>query len=517
MILHPGASAALRRLDANEYGIAVMMKEGELSSPQVYHNVTLFNIRITGTGVSYRPTYDEYVYRKPENYLTPEFLARINGLPVIMMHPAKALLNSKEFANRIVGTVFLPFIRGDEVWAVCKIYDDETIKLLQTEKLSTSPSVLVAGTKLKFDDGSRLLVEDDPTIVDHIAICQHGVWDKGDEPSGIEQSQIVGDMAMADEDKKEEKKEEKKDDAASKRADDEKFDIMLKGIKDACEKMDALGKRMDEFESKDKEEEKKKDAASKADDDDDDDKRKDAEEPEEEKGKAKELVADNKKKDSKRKDEDHDTDVMRGDKVKADKAKADDDDDDKRKDDDDDDAKKRKDDDDDDKRKDRADSVDLRAIIAKQQKELDRLSNVMKGPSDAEFASISKAQAKADDVYIAHGGRAPRPLFGETTIQYRRRIADDLRKFSSYKEFNLGVLSAEKDFSQIEDQIYSDAMTAARMPSDLPEGRVRMTERNVNGHVYREFHGGKGSHFVHQFTRSQRAKIKSPADIARGF
>lgn len=74
MILHPGVIAALRYKDADELGIAKLMSEGEIGSPQTYHNVTLFNIRITGTSVAFRPALNEYVYRKPENYTSQEAL-----------------------------------------------------------------------------------------------------------------------------------------------------------------------------------------------------------------------------------------------------------------------------------------------------------------------------------------------------------------------------------------------------------------------------------------------------------
>ena len=35
------------------------------------------------------------------------------------------------------------------------------------------------------DDGSNLLVEGSPSFVDHLAICEKGVWDKGGDASGI--------------------------------------------------------------------------------------------------------------------------------------------------------------------------------------------------------------------------------------------------------------------------------------------------------------------------------------------
>ncbi len=89
----------------DELELARLIAAGELSSPQRHMNVSLFDMRITGTGVAFRPAKREWVYRRPENYLTPDFLARCNGLPVIWIHPKGATLDSKEFSDRIVGTM----------------------------------------------------------------------------------------------------------------------------------------------------------------------------------------------------------------------------------------------------------------------------------------------------------------------------------------------------------------------------------------------------------------------------
>lgn len=195
MKIHPGLVPILKRMSADELTIAEMIRDGELSSPQHYHNMVLFLIRITGTGVSYRPALNEYVYRKPEHYLTDRFLQRCNGLPVIWQHPKKSLLTSKEFGDRIVGTVFLPFIREDEVWAVVKIFDAEAIQILNTEQMSTSPAVLLEpGSAVKeTTKGERLLIEEKPKLLDHIAICEQGVWDKG----GLVDPGIESEMADA--------------------------------------------------------------------------------------------------------------------------------------------------------------------------------------------------------------------------------------------------------------------------------------------------------------------------------
>jgi hypothetical protein len=35
------------------------------------------------------------------------------------------------------------------------------------------------------EEGGHLLVEGEPSFVDHLAICERGVWDKGEDGSGI--------------------------------------------------------------------------------------------------------------------------------------------------------------------------------------------------------------------------------------------------------------------------------------------------------------------------------------------
>jgi 8-oxo-dGTP pyrophosphatase MutT (NUDIX family) len=197
MPLHPGALISLRRFDMNELDIARAIRDGELTSPQRYINVLLVALRITGTGGSYRPSISEFVLRDPSIYLTDEFLARCNGLPVIIEHPTKKILNSKEFDDRMVGTIFVPYIKGDEVWGIAKIYNAAAIELILTESLSTSPGVVVSkGYKHKMGEGVSLLSEGAPDLIDHIAILDGpGVWDKSGPLAGVESINAVDEIA----------------------------------------------------------------------------------------------------------------------------------------------------------------------------------------------------------------------------------------------------------------------------------------------------------------------------------
>jgi len=187
--LHPGVNIALSRFDMDELHVAKAIIAGELTSPQWYNdNLFLIALRITGTGASYRTAHEEYVWRDPSIYMTPEFLERCQGLPVVFDHPDGSLLNTKEFLDRMVGTIFLPYLKPEvnEVWGIAKILDVKAAELLATDKMSTSPAVLCLGQKLPMKDGKMLLVEDKPHFLDSLAICPLGVWDKGRPAAGVE-------------------------------------------------------------------------------------------------------------------------------------------------------------------------------------------------------------------------------------------------------------------------------------------------------------------------------------------
>ena len=130
---------------ASEHDAARAIRDGVLPSPQRFGNILLIALRITGTGAAYRDQHAEYVWRELAIYMNPEILERCQGLPVIWQHPEGAVLNSDELADRIVGTIASPYMRQDvqEVWGIAKIYDVSAASLLETEKLSTSPAVVL--------------------------------------------------------------------------------------------------------------------------------------------------------------------------------------------------------------------------------------------------------------------------------------------------------------------------------------------------------------------------------------
>lgn len=200
--VHPGAAVALGRLRWNELDVARAIADGRLMSPVHYENVWLFALRITGTGVAYRSGLKEYVWREPAEWLNDEFLARCNGLQVIWVHPKGATLDSTEFAQRSIGAIFLPYLKDQDVWGVAKVYDDEAAREMRDQQVSTSPTVVFGpesgNERLTMEDGKRILVEGRPRLLDHVAICAAGVWDKGGAPVGVDRAGVVEPVADAE-------------------------------------------------------------------------------------------------------------------------------------------------------------------------------------------------------------------------------------------------------------------------------------------------------------------------------
>lgn len=476
--LHPGCQVSLDRLTMDELGVARAIADGRLASPQVYENVHLWALRISGTDIAFRPKEDEFALRQADHWLTPDGLARCNGLPVIFKHPKKAILDSEEFSNRVVGTIFLPYVAGDEVWGIAKIYDDDANQLM--DGMSTSPGVnfrdFSVNAKLKLENGSKVLIEGKPSLFDHVAICELGVWDKGGEPTGI-RSEARRDSAMADEDKA--KTDAHRDDA---KRDDSRHDAgehMAKAVADAMKpfadavmgRLDKMDSRMDAFEKKDARDDAHRDDARKDDDEEKKEKGEDA------KKDAKKDARDDAKKDAKKDDEGADKEKDEPEKAVADKAKKD-----AKRDDDDEDKKERED-----ARKDaRTDDVGVT------RQDLDAVKAMIpRSYGDDDYIAMTDAQTRADSVFSMFGERAPRPQLGETPAHYERRCVRELKKHSpTWKEVEIGkAFSDDASFGIVRDQVYREAAATARSPSTVPDGQLRQVTRKEGGHEIREFHG----------------------------
>lgn len=476
--MHPGCQIALDRLNMDELGVARAIADGRLTSPQRYMNVTLWAMRITGTGIAFRSEVkddkgkvlreEEFPWRDPAIYMNEEFCARCNGLAVIWVHPKKATLDSKEFANRVIGAIMLPYLRTDlaEVWGIAKVYDDEANAEMALGNLSTSPSVVLGdpnspSQKMKLEDGSTLLIEGKPRLLDHLAVVERGVWDKGKEPSGVINDSVERTDTMTPEEVAADKA--RKDAEEKARADKAKADADAgEKLDKFLSKMDSVCARMDAFEAKEKE---KADADMKAKADADAKAKADAEEEEKKKSDPERVAADKAKKDADEKAE----------KEAKEKADAEE-------------AEKKK-----------ADSVAQR--IADVEKRLPMQL------TDADYRAMADRQARADGVFHKFGQSAPRPLNGEDELTYRRRLATTLKVHSTdWKGVDLCAIADSTAFKIAEDRIYADADVAAMNPMDLSPRELREITRvdSTTGQRMTTFVGAPGSTFIGLLKRPSR-------------
>lgn len=220
-------------MSLTELEVAERIRDGTQESPIEFYGMYLVNLRITGTGMSYRAGRDEIVWRDPDIYLNDTFLRRCNGLPVIVLHTEEKTLGEAEFQERAVGAVMLPYIKGDEVWAVCRVYSQDVVDAIRKDELSTSPSVVfnkASGNAVFETEEGALLIEGDPFLVDHIALVPLGVWDKNHIPEGIQNN--TGEEVMSEENK------------------DEKLDAIMEALTGIGSSVSALTARQDAVETK---------------------------------------------------------------------------------------------------------------------------------------------------------------------------------------------------------------------------------------------------------------------------
>lgn len=121
-------------------------------------------------------------------------LQRAAGLPVVAGHPKSGVLDSNEYAARTIGSVVLPYARNGELWGIARIMDADAAAGMASGDFSTSPGVAFRdeeATKIAGDDGA-LLIEDNPGLLDHVAVVPRGVWDKGGPATGIRNDCVEG-------------------------------------------------------------------------------------------------------------------------------------------------------------------------------------------------------------------------------------------------------------------------------------------------------------------------------------
>jgi len=376
---------------------------------------------------------------------------RAASLPVIWGHPERSGLNSEEYRERSIGNMVLAYIKGDEVWGVGKIFDADAALAMQTTHRSTSPGVTPpkGSTPVELNDGTKVLAEGLPLILDHLAVCEAGVWDKDGPPDGIRLDAALKGPTVADEDLEAVKKE--RDDAKAKL--------------DAFEKADAARKDAEEKEKADKA---KKDESDKE----------AIEAAEKEK-------SDSAKRDS-RKDRHskHDGDIM-------DCARCDSEEETERE---------------DKAKKDAAPKTPVDADrgnelhdskFAAMQAEIDRLKAANRPLTMAERDEIAKAFHRADKAYQSLGDQTPQAIPGESPIAYRRRLANGLRAYTqSWKTYAFHDSQQSQDFRLVEDAIYSEAAAFAKTPQSDGKRVTREVVTYPHGKTRTEFIGDSRDFFA---------------------
>jgi hypothetical protein len=178
-----------------ERDVILALADGTLPSPATFMNAEWFVVRISGTGCAWRSQIRELVWREPKIWLSPEMRQRCIGLPVVVGHPALGTLNTKEFLQRVIGIIVHAFVRDQDLMGVMRCLDREAAAELLNGGYDSSPAVVLnAGENAVLEiDGTKLLVEGEPRLIDHLAICEVGVWSgigPNDQP-GIEISQAA--------------------------------------------------------------------------------------------------------------------------------------------------------------------------------------------------------------------------------------------------------------------------------------------------------------------------------------
>lgn len=453
------------REELDDYQAMEAVRDGKLPSPTKYGEFWLFDLRVTGTGAAWREAHQEYAYRDPELWTSDELVKRANGLPVIFDHPEGSGLNSEEWKNRSIGTVMLPYVKGEgddaEVWGIAKVFDEDAADLMRAGVYaSTSPGVTPGkGSKsLALENGDQVLAEGLPLIFDHLAVCALGVWDKEGPPTGVRLDSIGkddktvaektvaelekelaaanarADAAISRADSAEEKLSEEREDAKRK---DEEREAARRKDEDEKEAIRAAEKAKDDA-RKAKHDEAKHDGSHK------DCAKCDAAEEEPEEKKDANIDADRLKQIADEKEEEKREDARRD------------------------------------------------STIAEMQKTIDRLQRNLQPPSDRDAAALAAAHQRADSVMPMFGLNTLAPYPNENPQRYRRRLADALRPYTrTFKDEAIHEALSGRAFDIIEDQIYDEALAEAKAPSrtDAQPGRLIERVTHANGKTRTEFFG----------------------------
>jgi hypothetical protein len=167
----------------DELQVADLIARGLLASPTKFRGSTFIKLRVSGCGIAWRPAVKEWCLRPADVWLSSRMMRRCAGIPVIIKHPPSGVIDGEELRERAIGVCLLGYIKDGELWTVARIVDQEAAEALSVGTYDTSPAVQFTGKQKFVQVGkSKLLIEDDVALLDHLAICQTGVWTRTGEP-----------------------------------------------------------------------------------------------------------------------------------------------------------------------------------------------------------------------------------------------------------------------------------------------------------------------------------------------
>jgi hypothetical protein len=453
--------------DLTDREVAEGIRDGRFASPTKFGDSYLFDLRVTGTNIAYRDALDEWAYRDVGQWLTDDFIDRCNGLAVVFGHPDGTGLNTEEFRERSLGSIVLPYRKGDEVWGIGRIFDADAAAAMQDTHRSTSPGVTPpkGSVASELNDGSKFLNEGLPLDLNHLAVCEMGVWDKDGPPSGIRLDSRKDDSVA------EKTKEEIEREDAQRRADAMELDEFRKADK---ARKDAEEKEKADKVKKDESDKEAVEAAEK-----------------EKADKAKKDAADKKKDARKDRHSKHDGDIMdcsrcdseeseeekeREDKAKKDAAA----------------AKEAVD-------ADRGMLVDsVKTMQATLDRQAAQIAAMTAQPTIADANEIAAAWGRWDSLYQMHGEQTPAAYPGEKPRAYLRRLADGMRKFTKgWKEYAFHDSQHALDFDAVSNLIFAEAEASAKNPVIVDGKRItREKVTHPHGKTRTEFIGDSRDFFA---------------------
>jgi hypothetical protein len=136
--------------------------DGSLPSPQIFCRNAFVLLVLAEAGARARA--DGVAYRA-DDWITPEVAQRAIGLPVLVGRG----MGGRNYAERCIGTILLPFVDGSRLMAVARIFPRAATKM--TAGARASLVALTDDDVVHLDSvGDRLIIEH-PRLLDHVRVA----------------------------------------------------------------------------------------------------------------------------------------------------------------------------------------------------------------------------------------------------------------------------------------------------------------------------------------------------------